>query len=399
MSNQKGDKSASPLVFLSLNRHGTFLHTRDAQVDDIVVRLANRIEEALQQQETPGSERAAILKDIQKAVSDDVYTSNVREERRRGFKLSSQETEWLAHQPEDRWVDYIIYRYQFNLYPRQQKQTDFPLYVLIEPTSVCNLRCVMCFQIDTSFTKKEFMGYMPWELFVSVADQIRQHKCRAVTLASRGEPTLHPRFGEMLNYLAAGGVMDLKINTNATRLTEQLSRDILEAGVNEVVFSVDAGTKETYEGIRILGRFEEVVAKIERFRDIREADFPNSPTITRISGVRVREDQNVDQMNEFWRERVDQVTIRRATPRWDSYNNPPSGVRHPCAMLWERLYVWYDGQVNPCDFDYKTYLCVGNAKEQTLQEIWQGDAFNRLRKEHLEKRRNAIVPCDRCPIY
>ena len=37
--------------------------------------------------------------------------------------------------------------------------TDFPLYLLIEPTSICNLRCVMCFQTDKSFgAEKKFMG-------------------------------------------------------------------------------------------------------------------------------------------------------------------------------------------------------------------------------------------------
>ena len=30
--------------------------------------------------------------------------------------------------------------------------------------------------------------------------------------------------------------------------------------------------------------------------------------------------------------------------------------------LWTRTYVWYDGEVNPCDFDYKSNLSVGMSK-------------------------------------
>jgi radical SAM protein with 4Fe4S-binding SPASM domain len=257
----------------------------------------------------------------------------------------------------------------------------------------------MCFQVDSSFTKKEFMGHMPWDLFVNVADQVKANKCRAVTLASRGEPTLHPKFGEMLRYLSGPEIFDLKINTNATHLTEKLTHDMLAAGVNDVVFSVDAGTKETYESIRVGGKFENVVSNIERFNEIRAKHYPQSQTVTRISGVIVQDDQDPDQMTKFWESHVDQVTIRRATPRWDTYNNAPLGITHPCAMLWERLYVWYDGKVNPCDFDYKSYLCVGNAKERSLKDLWLGDEFTALRTAHLEKMRSKLNPCDRCPIF
>ena len=61
---------------------------------------------------------------------------------------------------------------------------------------------------------------MKWDLFTSVIDQAADHQCHAITLASRGEPTLHKRFGEMLRYIHDKKLLDVKINTNATRLDE-----------------------------------------------------------------------------------------------------------------------------------------------------------------------------------
>jgi radical SAM protein with 4Fe4S-binding SPASM domain len=325
-------------------------------------------------------------------------SSAVNDPSAEGSILSHQELGWMEKHAPSLWLPYVAYRHRFKTFPAQHKLGDFPLHLLVEPTSICNLRCVMCFQVDTTFTKREYMGMMPWELFTSVVDQARDHRCNAITLASRGEPTLHRRFGEMLHYIRDAGVMDIKINTNATKLTEKLTHDILSAGVNEVVFSVDAGTKSTYEEIRVLGKFDEVVENVERFSAIRATHYPQSPTVTRISGVLVREDQDIDQMAEFWSNRVDQVFITKAIPRWDSYNNPVLDSTEPCRILWERMYVWYDGTVNPCDFDYKSHLAVGDANDTPLSELWTSERYTRLRDAHAQKARSTCYPCDRCPL-
>ena len=314
------------------------------------------------------------------------------------FTLNMQEYSWLLSNPKDIWIDYIVYRYKFRMNPIEYKLESFPPYVLIEPTSICNIRCIMCFQVDKSFTKKEYMGRMPWEIFTKAVDEIAENNCQAITLASRGEPTLHPQLGEMLMYIKNKGILDLKLNSNATRLTEKLSRDILEAEVKEIVFSVDAGTKETYESIRVKGKFDQVVNNIKNFNKIRKNEFPNSKTTTRISGVKVNDTQDIKQMTEFWKEHVDEVAIKSAIPRWDTYNNEVNSITKPCSQLWERIYVWYDGTINPCDFDYKSNLNVGNLNNITIKEAWNNMLYKNLRKNHMNKNRVLHNPCDRCPL-
>ena len=257
----------------------------------------------------------------------------------------------------------------------------------------------MCFQIDESFgASREFMGMMPWDLFTSVVDQAVEHDCHAITLASRGEPTIHREFPQMLEYLHEKGVLDTKINTNATRLTEELSHQILRAEVSTVTFSVDAADKETYERIRVGGKFDEVLANIDNFNRIRDSDYPDSATTTRISGVAVENTQNPNEMQAFWSHRVDHVAIVPMNPRWDTYNNPLFNRTKSCGYLYERMYVWWDGTCNPCDFDYKSLLAVGDAKEDSLESIWKGPKFQRIRELHDQKLRSSLNPCDRCPL-
>jgi len=172
----------------------------------------------------------------------------------------------------------------------------------------------------------------------------------------------------------------------------------LESEVGNVTFSVDAITAESYEKIRVRGKFDQVLANIELFNTIRANQYSNSSTTTRISGVAVDPDQKPQEMQEFWSNLVDEVTIVPNQQRWDSYNNPRFNSTERCKILYSRMYVWWDGTCNPCDFDYKSLLQVGNANDDSLKAIWQGEKYTRLRDHHETMRRSEYNPCDRCPL-
>ena len=387
----------------SIERSGLFLVSKNVDVDEISSRVKLLIQIQVSNQEKFlkfSVSDQEILKKISSTISfsasEESGYINFFDENT--FFLSRQEIEWLGRSPDCDVVDYLIYRYKFRTWPRTKTLSEFPIHLLIEPTSICNIRCVMCFQTDKSFAQKEYMGRMPMAMFSKVIDEASLNSCKAITLASRGEPTLHKDLPEMLELIREKNFLDVKMNTNATKLNEILCRSILSSGVNELVFSVDAGTKDTYEAIRVGGKFDDVVQNINTFNEIRRTEFPDSRTVTRISGVKVNDSQDLDQMTEFWSERVDQVTIKPASPRWDSYNNELTYRLEPCELLWERLYVWYDGKINPCDFDYKSYLSVGNIEEISIKDAWLGKGYNKLREAHSAAKRGKITPCDRCPM-
>ncbi|CCQ75497.1 protein of unknown function[Include Radical SAM superfamily domain] [Magnetospira sp. QH-2] len=258
----------------------------------------------------------------------------------------------------------------------------------------------MCFQIDKSFTRKPYMGLMDLGLYRDVIDQAAEGGAGAISLGSRGEPYLHKQIGDMLRYASEKKCFfDLKVNTNATRLSEQDCHDLLSSNVNLIALSVDASEKEVYESIRVRGKFDVVVENIRRLRAIRDKHYPNSLSEIRISGVRFREDQNERHFQDFWSEICDTVVFVRAQLRWDTYGNPLHPERVvPCDFLWNKLYVWHDGQTNPCDEDYKSYLTPGNVKERSIKDIWNGDAMNELRQAHLQGGRSTFNPCDRCGV-
>lgn len=381
-----------------ITRHGNFLSTLKIDYKSVaneVVKLINN--------ETTTNKNSHIYKEIQKAFLD------IKEEKLRfineydrdtdEFYITTQEINWLLKNKKEDWLKYLTYRYNFKILPLKKVVTDFPQYVLIEPVSICNLRCIMCFQVDKSFSSnKAINGFMDISLFKDVVEQVKENSCNAITLASRGEPTLHKEFDKISKIIEDSKILDCKLNTNATVMNEKKINEILSANFSEVVFSVDAGTKETYESIRVKGKWERVLKNIELFNQIRSNKYPKVQTVTRIAGVKVNNRQDINQMTNFWEKLVDEVSIKEASPRWDSYNNKINKITEPCMNLWTRTYVWYDGEVNPCDFDYKSNLSVGNVKEDSLKEIWNNEKYNILRSNHLNKKRCLHNPCDRCPI-
>ena len=317
------------------------------------------------------------------------------------FKLTYHEISFLIKAPVIDWAPYILHRFRFRQLADKKIKTKFPPYLLIEPTSICNLRCVMCFQTDKSFgNNKSFMGRMDLNLFKKIIDEAVYEGCKAITFASRGDPTLNKDLSKMLDY-TKGKFIEVKLNTNGVLLDDKLSRCILRNEVTDLVFSIDSYEKQNYENIRKKAKFDNVLNNIKQFMDIRTKEFKFHRTTVRVSGVRLNEKQNYEKFNKFWLEHVDYCSLTQLQERWDVYQNDvlPNDRLLACGDLFERMYIWWDGTVNPCDVDYKSTLAVGNVKIETIKEIWNGKRYEELREDHLNNKRGNHDVCAKCDWY
>ena len=291
---------------------------------------------------------------------------------------------------------YFIYRYKFNIFPKIKKIGEYPPCIQLEPTSVCNFRCVMCYQADKTFSGKSngFMGMMSMDVFKKCIDEL-EGNVEAITFASRGEPTLNKNFEKMMEY-ANGKFLGLKLNTNASMLTEKMAHTLLSSDLQTIVFSIDSKDKDAYEKIRINGKFEKVVANLERFNHIRNTQYSRSDKIVRISGVKINDKQDIDEMKKQWGDVADIIAFTNYTPWESSYDNPENNISSPCSELWQRMFIWQDGKANPCDYDYKSTLSKWSIKDQSIKSIWNSAEYDELRRKHLNNSRNELEPCKRC---
>lgn len=312
------------------------------------------------------------------------------------FMINNMEINELKFIEEKNFSRYLLYRYKYRFNAHKKKLTEYPPCLQIEPTSMCNFRCVMCYQTDKSFSNKSkgFMSNMSLDLYKKLIDEV-EGKVEAITLASRGEPTLNKDFMNMLEY-SNGKFLAFKINTNASMLNEKLIHSILSTDIQSIVFSADAADKETYEKIRVNGKFERIMANLELFAEIRKKHYSKSKHIVKMSGVKISDEQSIEKMEKQFKKYADVIAFVNYTPWQSSYENEPNNLEHACEELWTRMFVWADGKVNPCDYDYKSLLSKWNAKNTTISEIWNSKEYNLIRQKHIEKKRNTLEPCARC---
>jgi organic radical activating enzyme len=314
------------------------------------------------------------------------------------FEVQPHVVEELLRITDDELPRYLFYRYRYDVFPHTRELDAFPPCVQIEPTSICNYRCVFCYQTDRSFTQGRggHMGQMSLDTFRRIVDEI-EGNVEAVTLASRGEPLLCKQIDQMLTYVR-GKFLGFKINTNAWYLDERRAHAILEAEPNTLVFSADAADPDLYARLRVRGELQRVLDNVRRFAEIRAKHYPNSRTLTRISGVQYSQEQDFAAVEAFWHEYVDQVAFVDYNPWESAYEVPANGLTTPCSDLWRRAFVWWDGKVNPCDVDYKSALSTGTITSATLSDLWRGDAYEQLRQSHLAGNRQSLSPCKGCVL-
>ena len=118
------------------------------------------------------------------------------------FKLNDNVIDELISFEKKDILNYLVHRYRYEIFPKKKIVDNFPPYLQIEPSSICNYRCVFCFMTDNTLTDKKFghMGTMKLETFKRIIDSA-EGKIEFLSLASRGEPFACKDIDKMLNIL------------------------------------------------------------------------------------------------------------------------------------------------------------------------------------------------------
>ena len=379
------------------NKHNSFFSFSSISKDKDDLKILDRINSVYEEKKGFSILDGNDLKILEKVIKD-LNNKEINQSSKEIFRLSRNVIDELISLNDDQISKYLVHRYRYEIYPIIKKIDNYPPYLQIEPSSICNYRCVFCFETDKSFTNKKngFMGKMSVELFKQIIDQV-VGKVEFLSLASRGEPLANQDISEMLNY-CRGKFLNLKVNTNASLMDEKKIHSILSGGVKTIVFSADAADEKLYAKLRVNGNLNKVLKNIENFQNIREKKYSDLKIITRVSGVKFSEEQNFDDMIKLWSGLVDQVAFVDYNPWENSYTKPVNKIENACSDLWRRMFVWWDGKVNPCDVDYKSYLSVGNIKNDTISKLWTSDVYNDYRNKHLSKQRSQISPCNSCTV-
>ena len=107
------------------------------------------------------------------------------------------------------------------------------------------------------------------------------------------------------------------MNTNASRLTSNLSRAMLST-LDHVVFSIDSHILEEYESIRVGGNFNEVLENVKNFWEIRNSEeFINKKIRVSISGIKSKI-HRIQNLLNYLEKYSDDAYLNPAEERWNT---------------------------------------------------------------------------------
>ena len=138
-----------------------------------------------------------------------------------------------------------------------------PSRLYIECTAACNISCAQaCCAPETGITRTRHAGMLDFELFRRVMDEAGPSLGR-VDFFNYGEAFLHKRAIEMCEYIKSRFPhIYLYTSTNGLAFTEEQVRRLVHSGIDEVTFSIDGATPESYAQYRRRGDFDKAIRNL-----------------------------------------------------------------------------------------------------------------------------------------
>jgi hypothetical protein len=167
--------------------------------------------------------------------------------------------------------------------PSPQRGLDVPALpsrLYIECTAACNISCAQaCCAPETGITRTRQAGMLDFDLFRRVVDEAGPSLVR-IDFFNYGEAFLHKRAVEMCEYIKRGFPhIYLYTSTNGLAFSEEQVRRLVRSGIDEVTFSIDGATPESYAAYRRRGDFEKAIRNLRAAADEKRSAGSDVPFI------------------------------------------------------------------------------------------------------------------------
>ncbi|MCB0793195.1 MAG: SPASM domain-containing protein [Flavobacteriales bacterium] len=288
-----------------------------------------------------------------------------------------------------------------------------PIMISIEPTTACNLRCPECPSGLRSFTRPT--GNLQRALFERIMDELAPDLW-GLTFYFQGEPYINPGFLDMVSLARQRGLYTAT-STNAHFLDEKRAEATVRSGLSRLIISLDGTDQETYSQYRKEGELAKVIAGTERIVRWKRKLRSRAPHVVfQFLVVKPNEHQVTEARTLARKVGVDDLWLKTAQiydvhddhpllPEQEQYRRYTRGsdgtwvtknaLEDRCWKMWHSCVITWDGKVVPCCFDKDAHHVLGDLREKSFKEIWNGPAYTEFRRQVLTAR-SSIEMCRNC---
>lgn len=306
----------------------------------------------------------------------------------------------------------LKFSYHYSILTGKYFHRGLPAFLSIEPSSVCQLKCVECPTGRGEIHRER--KYFPYTDFQKIIAE-NAKSLLSVTLSFQGEPFLNPEIFKFIEFASGSGIY-VQTYTNAHNLTEDYCKKIVDAGLNRIVISFDGADAHTYINYRQAGSFEVVVAGIKNLVKARSESSKNRLQIICQCLLTKETENQLEQIKTtalklgadkcvfktlMIHELESPVAGLPSEAKYSRYEKVDNKLYHKsvlpnkCFRIWSGLVVASDGNIAPCCFDKQTKYAFGNLTTNNLLIIWKGEKLKNMRKSIFQNRKNIDI-CTNC---
>ena len=314
--------------------------------------------------------------------------------------------------------------------------SHMPTFVSVEPAAVCQLHCPACpvglrnFEVSKSRNSEKYMSHAVWE---RVLAEIRE-TALTIQFYFQGEPLLNKDLPVMIREAHEAGLYTI-VSTNAQAMTQDLANELVRAGLDRIIVSMDGLTDESYNAYRIGGSLEKTKAALRYLRTAKGVNQSVSPkdglsvkrsvseTVCQRSGhllielqcLRLKTNEHEwAQLKRVYKSLgADRLTLKTAqlydyanghplmpsNPRYSRYIQGPDGLFHrkpigkTCLRVWSGCVITTNGDVLPCCYDKAHAHAYGNIMSAPLRELYGNEKALAFRRAALRQQSQICQEC------
>jgi MoaA/NifB/PqqE/SkfB family radical SAM enzyme len=302
------------------------------------------------------------------------------------------------------YKEWIEYRKKWENNPANFIVEKLPIQLDVWAVDACNLKCPMCPRTLGNASNK----IMKPKLLDKIFEEIEEHKLYALNLGGLGEPTMLPKFTEYIKRAKNLGVVDVNAHTNGTLLKPNFVDRLLDSGIDRLIVSLDAVTKERFEVIRVGANYERVYKQVNDLiakRDKLGLDKPHIKLNIIDMSVGDNKEKEINKFYEYWKNKVNRIAVlplfEYDEDGLEVAENPKSrkySENFSCGWLWQRMSITTSGKVVLCIRDISSESqYIGDINDQSISEIWNGETINEIRELHKTNNYRKNKLCTYCP--
>jgi len=291
-----------------------------------------------------------------------------------------------------------------------KKDPDTLKEIRIEVSSVCQLRCPLCPQVDGQLKEHIGFGFLEFANFKKLVDE--NPEIKSIEISNWGEIFLNPELNDILAYSHKKGVsLTAFSGVNLNTVNEETLEDIVKYQLKGMLVSLDGASPETYRQYRVKGNFNTVIANIQKINEFKKkynSPFPvlnwqfiifkhNEHEISKAKALAKKLNMSFF-IKKNWGESNPSNTTSssfKKRPKIRDRIQPTLIATELCGQMWESPQINWDGKLLGCCVN--KWGDYGNVFEQGLKSCLQNPKYIHAKRALLGREKiTENMPCYSC---